>query len=389
MSMKTFYGPELNKKGGYAISEKSAKVLHIGKNLVEIEVYDTEAFEILLSTQLWSSEKKDATPNVETITNAVEQQRFIAERDGATTATKEAPWVGAEKKWRVGKPSPPTIPAGQMQPRLAASQDQIEELTLTEAEWQTVLSSLPPAQPVRRINWYGGLSYLAYSLIFFIAVAIIFGAAVYQERIVDYVDNRALPAATQSIQYLSALSSGSSAAEASNELSLGIIPSAMVSKLTPQIGLYHQEGLLLLLRNGKDASVGNKRMKQDQEFVLSKNDVSKKRKSKARRARNASSLAYRETETSQLPVLPSKEKIHQTMGRIVPAVRACNKHGHSKKLIVKMVVSGKTGKVISSGTLDEVYRDTQVGHCAARAMKALKFPLFQQDRLTIKYPFKI
>ncbi|MBN2343036.1 MAG: hypothetical protein JXX29_01960 [Deltaproteobacteria bacterium] len=91
---------------------------------------------------------------------------------------------------------------------------------------------------------------------------------------------------------------------------------------------------------------------------------------------------------SAIPELPSKDMIASVMAKITPNVKQC-KMTQSGRLVVKMVVSGETGRVVSSQVVDDTFRGTSTGLCAARAVRVVKLPAFQREKLIIKYPFDL
>jgi hypothetical protein len=84
----------------------------------------------------------------------------------------------------------------------------------------------------------------------------------------------------------------------------------------------------------------------------------------------------------------SEESIRHTMANIAPEVRKCRKH-ISGRVLVELVISGETGRVISAKAVDQGEVGATAGRCAARAVALAKFPKFDRSRLTIRYPFDI
>ena len=85
---------------------------------------------------------------------------------------------------------------------------------------------------------------------------------------------------------------------------------------------------------------------------------------------------------------PDRDAIRMAMEHIAPQVGKC-KSAESGKVVVQMVVSGDTGRVISSRVIDDTFRGTATGVCAARAVRSVKLPSFERDKVVIKYPFAI
>ncbi len=86
--------------------------------------------------------------------------------------------------------------------------------------------------------------------------------------------------------------------------------------------------------------------------------------------------------------LPDRDAIRMAMENIAPQVEKC-KSATSGKMVVHMVVSGDTGRVISSRVIDDIFRGTATGVCAARVVRNVKLPSFERDKVVIKYPFVI
>ena len=91
---------------------------------------------------------------------------------------------------------------------------------------------------------------------------------------------------------------------------------------------------------------------------------------------------------SAIPELPSKSDVRDAMTEIKPMIKSCRIDA-SGKLVLKMIVSGASGKIISSEVVDEKFRGTSTGRCAVRAAQKARLPIFQKKKLTIKYPFNI
>ena len=92
-------------------------------------------------------------------------------RDGSTFASDDAPWVGAEQRWRSGIVPPPHEEAsGYLELLQKVNDEETQGLTLTMNELETVLSSLPPAPvPPRKsfgaIRGTTGARLLSYTLV--------------------------------------------------------------------------------------------------------------------------------------------------------------------------------------------------------------------------------
>ncbi|MBN2528848.1 MAG: hypothetical protein JXR76_20830 [Deltaproteobacteria bacterium] len=91
---------------------------------------------------------------------------------------------------------------------------------------------------------------------------------------------------------------------------------------------------------------------------------------------------------SAIPELPTKAAVRAAMKKVLPMMKSC-RSDKAGKLVVQLVVSGATGKVMSSQVIDETFRGTATGLCVARAVQSARLPIFQKEQLTIKYPFEL
>jgi hypothetical protein len=97
--------------------------------------------------------------------------------------------------------------------------------------------------------------------------------------------------------------------------------------------------------------------------------------------------ARRDT-TGELPSRPSEKAVRDAMAKVAPLVQNCGRES-SGKMVVQMVVSGASGKVVASEIIDDTFRDTVAGRCAVRAIQRVQFPEFKRDRIIIRYPFAL
>ena len=89
-----------------------------------------------------------------------------------------------------------------------------------------------------------------------------------------------------------------------------------------------------------------------------------------------------------LPIVPSRVSVKAAMQRVAPLVAKCRTN-QSGQLILKVVISGATGQVVSSRVVDDTFGDTPSGICAMHAVKNAQFPKFQKENLVIRYPFQL
>jgi hypothetical protein len=85
---------------------------------------------------------------------------------------------------------------------------------------------------------------------------------------------------------------------------------------------------------------------------------------------------------------PSREQVKSTMDSVAARVKSCG-NGTGGRIILKLAVSGPTGRVISAEPHTSDYAGTPVGICASRAVRLARFPKFQKTHLVIKYPFDL
>jgi hypothetical protein len=92
--------------------------------------------------------------------------------------------------------------------------------------------------------------------------------------------------------------------------------------------------------------------------------------------------------SSALPRVPTKGEVSRALDNVADAVRRCA-GAQGERLVVSLVVSGSTGRVIEARTVDPDHRGTAAGACASRAVLLAKFPRFLEGRLPVKYPFDL
>lgn len=88
------------------------------------------------------------------------------------------------------------------------------------------------------------------------------------------------------------------------------------------------------------------------------------------------------------PVIPSREVVLEAMNRLAPKVAKCQM-GTSGRMVMRLSVSGASGRVVSAKILDPVFSGTSTGRCAIRAARHVRLPGFTQRRLDITYPFEL
>lgn len=94
-------------------------------------------------------------------------------------------------------------------------------------------------------------------------------------------------------------------------------------------------------------------------------------------------------ETEQgLPDSPTRDEVKKAMEDIAPYVRNC-KLDRSGRLLVELVVSGSTGKVISTEAVDAAFADSAIELCVSKVVKSVVLPVFKKETITIRYPFDL
>ncbi len=89
-----------------------------------------------------------------------------------------------------------------------------------------------------------------------------------------------------------------------------------------------------------------------------------------------------------LPDRPSVASVRESMNGVAAAVRRCGLKDEDR-IVLRLVVSGDTGRVVKSSAVDSGHRGTSAGLCAARAARLAKFPPFSKENVSIKYPFDL
>jgi hypothetical protein len=89
-----------------------------------------------------------------------------------------------------------------------------------------------------------------------------------------------------------------------------------------------------------------------------------------------------------LPELPSRSEVSRAMDAVADLVRECGGDAGGR-LVVEVRVSGATGRVRDAKTVDDQWRGTAAGACAARAVRVAKLPRFAASDLVVRYPFDI
>jgi hypothetical protein len=91
---------------------------------------------------------------------------------------------------------------------------------------------------------------------------------------------------------------------------------------------------------------------------------------------------------NKLPERPSRAQVKAALDAVAGAVKRCGRGGGGKMLI-RVQVAGFTGRVTGAQVVSEEHQGTSAATCAARAVRAAKFPKFSKDSISIKYPFEL
>ena len=94
------------------------------------------------------------------------------------------------------------------------------------------------------------------------------------------------------------------------------------------------------------------------------------------------------TPQKAIPFVPDKASIQRPLAQAAPQVQTCG-IGVSGRVVIRVIISGATGRVVSSQVLDSLYQGTPIAQCVQRKVNALRFPVFQKNQLAIKYPYNL
>ena len=88
------------------------------------------------------------------------------------------------------------------------------------------------------------------------------------------------------------------------------------------------------------------------------------------------------------PATPTRDSVKEAMTEIAPYIRHC-RLTTSGRVVLEMVVTGASGQIVSARAVDDTFKGTATGLCAARVVKSATLPVFQKDQITIIYPFDL
>jgi len=351
------------------------------------------------------------------------ETELLPEREGSTFATALAPWVGAERAWRTGIVPPPHRRAKDYPESASGERDHTPlELELSEAEMKTVLSSLPPASPQPSSSRLT-MRLLSYASVAAVSVVITWLVTNYNAPVTSRPSAAPPKPSEQELVVLQSPPDGCGAGSTCDvdqaqpaEHSAEASPSA--------VGTPKEEAAAALADEAAEPEASPEDTTQKARHSLAIRD-------RTRAERRAASLETEEIdppdalpspqsaasddavtkaepnreealgqEVPESPESPapaakvshgtslSKDLVRQKMEGIAPVVRRC-KNGVSGRVVVELVIDGRTGRVIDSRAIDQVEVGAIAGQCAAKAVELVKFPTFEKPTLTVKYPFDL
>jgi len=348
-------------------------------------------------------------------------------RDGDTFAPPSAPWVGAEKAWRSGIVPPPHEDWPQYAKRIDKKGGLEDDLTLTDVEVATVLSTLPPPAGANANDKVPASSshlfkYAAVAALTAVtAWAVISASRAARNTPSAFPDTVTPAAAFESAAMLPEADlptpedeetiSNAPAPEASDAVESATIEAAAVDT-TPRSKVAFSKPSAAkrtsaTVKAQKANAVNPYSENNEPQSVLPSDAAESEASEKTPTAQDeAFSLSNPygstvDTEPTRRPVVEtaevnpngdiqtlSRETVRTVMATIAPEVVKCGNGRETGKIVLRITVSGATGRVRDAEAAYAPYVDTPVGFCAARAVRLAKFPPFSDAEVTIKYPFE-
>lgn len=351
-------------------------------------------------------------------------------RDGNTFAPPSAPWVGAESAWRRGIVPPPHEEWTQYKTRLGVEDITVSDLVLTDAEVATVLSTLPPPAPAGRKTPAASqfFKYAAVAALTAVMAWAVYGVSRF-EKLQDAKNTVSPASANESVAPTQTFSVATvahqmetsvTATEPAMEMEFVMEPvpvetaetaAAVVSR--PAFTASKTKSFAKIptqpstIEAAPDtlnpyAESESAAMVVPSSFPASEPEISDERSAELEADRdqeNAFNLAnpYQKAETppAEISITAlkgdeqslSRETVRNVMDGIAEKVAECG-NGSEEKIVMRVVVSGATGRVQDAAAIYAPYVNTPVGHCAARAVRLAQFPKFNESEMTIKYPFE-
>lgn len=341
-------------------------------------------------------------------------------RDGDTFAPPSAPWVGAEKAWRAGIVPPPHEEWSRYEKRIGKKGFLEEDLTLTDVEVATVLSTLPPPSTAHAADKKPASSQLLkYAAV--AALTAVTAWAVISASRAAHNNTRFPKTVTPAVAFESAAMLpqrgtpapqieepliSSPLREASNvdeSVAVEATPRSKIASSKPSA-----EKRASVPAKLQDAAVTNPYSENSEPRSVLSSEAA------APEAAAATTPSLEETfnlsnpyvTTGSTEVSPNaeaapaspdlhtglqsltRETVRTVMDGIAPAVIKCGNGMEQGKIVLRVTVSGATGRVRDAEAAYAPYVNTPVGFCAARAVRLAKFPQFSESEITIKYPFE-
>ncbi len=345
-------------------------------------------------------------------------------RDGATFATSTAPWVGAERAWRRGI-VPPPHEEWQQYGRHADEEASYRamDLSLTDAELATVLSTMPPPASAADDGKHGPrfghtLRYTVPAVLTAVAAVAVFWAL----GTADKPEEASLqPSAFESASAIPTLPDlaelpSASGGVAERSSSLVPLPTAVFGQ---DVEVLKEEAfeptatMIFVVRGRKPTAIraasstttktnAANAIERDGDGTVTGENLASAEPETANDQEAAFNLTnpYPKLDTEENTAAPgadaktndqskplNREAVVSAMDTVTPRVIACG-NGRSGKIVMRIVVSGSSGRVTDAAAAYAPYVDTPVGDCVARAVKKAQFPRFKESEMTIKYPFE-
>lgn len=304
----------------------------------------------------------------------------------------KAPWAGAEERWRAGIVPPPVARKPESfhlsedgQPLLAVPnhRNTLSGLTLTAEELQVVRTSLPPtpemAKRSKKQNPWKLTSIISMTAVVCAVALVMYQSASGSELPVS-------PKAAAPVVLAQPVDAGVSQVEGAEVVSAAPAPSVAETEESLEFSL--AESLAVMSSPARKlptaraaataepaiapqdtvaiAGVTNTNIEiagdpivesaksESGELSVPDNsiaDASAEGELKSAAVVNAVSIGGN-TQTSQQPVLPSREYIRTAMDEVRGDIEKC-RMGVSGRMVVEMVIAGETGKVVSSRVIDK------------------------------------
>lgn len=377
---------------------------------------------------------KDALPAEAAATSDAADEKLNPLRDGDTFAPPSAPWVGAENAWRRGIVPPPHEEWTQYKTRLDEEEITVSDLVLTDAEVATVLSTLPPPAPADRKTPAAAqlFKYAAVAALTAVMAWAIYGVSRFENS--PAAKNTVTPASAgeiaapvmsgaATVEPQLAAAVAATETEPKMEMVMEFVmeaspvetaetTAAVVSRPAFTASKTKSFEKIPTQPNTIEAASDTLNPYTESETAAptavssippaSEPEISDEMSAELEAERdleNAFNLAnpYQKAETQPTEISItalkgdelslSRETVRNVMDGIAEKVAECG-NGSEERIVMRVVVSGTTGRVQDAAAIYAPYVNTPVGNCAARAVRLAQFPKFNESEMTIKYPFE-